>query len=148
MSLTVPAACESQLVGRADAARLAILIDLLAALVGVNVSTSAASGTDGAGTWFSSADAHGADAAITGAPTAGSALVTDSVEVSVGTTAQTINFKEETSGTVIAGPFYQAANSTYRYVFNKQLPTINKKLMIRTSAAGNVSALANYHSNP
>lgn len=148
MSLVVPAACESQLGGRAEAARLAILIDLIAALVGVNVSPSAASGTDGAGTRFSSADASGADAAITGVPTVGSALVADSVQVSVGATAQTINFKEETSGTVIAGPFYQAANSTFTYVLNKTLPTINKKLMIRTSAAGNVSALANYHSNP
>ena len=147
MSLTVPAACESQLGGRADAARLAILIDLFALMVGVNPSSSSSSGTDGAGAIFTSADASGADAAITGAPTAGSNLVIDSVQVSVGS-AISVTFKEETSGTVIAGPFYMAANSTQTIRIGKQLPTINKKLMIRTSAAGNVMALASYHSNP
>ena len=147
MSLTVPAACETQLANKGRDARLAVMIDLLASMAGVNQSASAKTGTDGVGAIFTSADASGADAAITGAPTAGSKLVIDSVEVSVGA-AISILFKEETSGTVIAGPYYMAANSTRTFILNRQLPTADKKLMIRTSAAGNVMALSNYHSNP
>lgn len=144
MALIVPAASEPQLAGRADAARLAVIIDLLQMQMGFNPATNAQSGTDGNGAAFTSADQSGSDAAITVAPGVGNKQTEDFVTVSTAA-AMSVTFKEETSGTVIAGPFYMAAGIPQTIYIGKQLPTANKRLMIRTSAAGNIMALASYH---
>lgn len=139
MALQVPAACESQLGGRADAARLAIIIDLLSGAF-----PSVLSGA--ADNIFTSANASAAPAAVTPAPTVGSNLVVDKLVIS-SASALTFTFTEETSGTVI-GVFYLAANSTITVPLSKQLPTVNKRLMVQTSGAGNITIDTFYHSNP
>lgn len=139
MALTVPAACETQLAGRSRDARLAVIIDLL----------SQANGGDAAGDSYgvagvpaTSADASGADLPITDVPGAAAHIYADYVDLSVGATALAVTIKEETSGTVIAGPIYMAANSSFRVPIRRTLPgAVNKRLVLRTSAAGNISAL-------
>lgn len=140
MALTVPAACESQLTGRAESARLAIIIDLLSQQLGGDL-TGDSYGVGGVP--VTSADASAADLALTDAPGAAAHIYADYVDLSVGATALAVTFKEETSGTVIAGPIYMAANSSFRVPIRRTLPgAVNKKLVLRTSAAGNISALA------
>jgi hypothetical protein len=101
-----------------------------------------------AGVPFNSADASGADVAVTDAPTAGQALVIDDITISTGS-AIAVTLKEETSGTVVFGPFYMAANSTVTLRpkgKGRKLGVVDKKLMVRTSGAGNVTVDAGYHS--
>ena len=74
-------------------------------------------------------------------------VITDLV-VSVGTD-MSVTFKEETSGTVIFGPWYCAANSgpiQFTPRGKKKLPTMDKKLQVITSAAGNITVSASYYS--
>jgi len=95
---------------------------------------------------FTSADQSAAVASVTPVPTTGQKLVITDLIVSVGS-ALTVNFTEETTGTVLL-TLYMAANSTVtvspRGLFN--LTTINKKLQVQTSGAGNISVLAFYRS--
>lgn len=86
-------------------------------------------------------------AAVTDAPTSGQKLVIDDLLVSTDT-AMNVTFLEETSGTVIRGPIYLAANSTTQITLRglTKLPTVNKKLMCDASAAGNITVEAVYHS--
>lgn len=115
----------------------------------VSPSAQGSAGSSGvSGVPFTSADQSGADAAVTDAPTSGQKIVVDEIWMSVGATAQALTFKEETSGTVMAGPFYVAANNSYHFApgWKLKLPTANKKLMVRSSASGNISIFARYHS--
>lgn len=93
-----------------------------------------------------SADASGAAAAVTAAPTAGQKLVIDDLIISVGA-ALTVTITEETSGTV-KGKYYMAANSTIQITprGKMKLDTADKKLMVQTSGAGNIGVTTLYHS--
>lgn len=97
---------------------------------------------------FNSADQSASAASVSDAPTTGQKIVVDDIVISVGS-AISVTLKEETSGTVIAGPFYMAANTTQ--IFRPRgkgwkLPVANKKLQVQTSGAGNVTVHAGYHS--
>jgi guanyl-specific ribonuclease Sa len=142
-----PAKSEPQLANAATAARLAVIIDLLCQWLGIDPSsTTSLSATR---TTTNSADMSAADAAITPAPTATKKVIVDSVLINVGATAMSVTLKEETSGTVIAGPFYMAANSNLNVpISGTQLPTADKRLMGRTSAAGNITIVTQSHSSP
>lgn len=91
---------------------------------------------------FTSANASAADAAISLVPTSTQKFVVTDVTVSVDT-AMRVDLKEETSGTVKAS-FYMPANSTYQFTprGKLKLDTADKRLMVRTSAAGNISVSA------
>lgn len=99
-----------------------------------------------AGARFTSANASAADAAVTDAPTAGQKLVPTDVLISVDT-AMRVDLKEETSGTVIAS-IYMAANTSQQITFRSKvkLATADKKLMVRTSVAGNIAVTTAYFS--
>ena len=100
------------------------------------------------GSPFTSADQHSAVASVTDAPTSGKKLCIDDLIISVDTT-MSVTFKEETSGTVIAGPYYLWANSGPIQVTTRgklKLPTADKKLQVITSVAGNIMVQASYHS--
>lgn len=98
------------------------------------------------GARVTSADMSGADAALTDAPTAGQKLVVTDVLLSADTTMR-VDLKEETTGTVLASA-YVAANSTVQVTFRGKLKlaTADKRLLGRTSVAGNVAILAGYYS--
>lgn len=103
-----------------------------------------------AGVPFTSADQHSAVASVTSAPTSAPLnLVFTDLIVSVDT-AMSVTFKEETSGTVICGPFYMAANSSVQFTPRSfrawKLPVANKKLQVLTSVAGNIMVDAHYFS--
>lgn len=101
-----------------------------------------------AGVPFTSADQHSAAASVTDAPTSGQKLVVTDLFVSVDT-AMTVTFKCETSGVVIAGPFYLPANGTLQLTPRSKawkLATANKKLQVITSVAGNIMVDAHYFS--
>lgn len=102
-----------------------------------------------AGVPFTSADQHSAVASVSDAPTGGQKLVIDDLLISVDTT-MSVTLKEETSGTVIAGPFYLPANSGPVQITPRgkgwKLATADKKLQVITSVAGNIMVQAGYHS--
>lgn len=83
---------------------------------------------------------------ITAAPTGGQKIYADDIIISTDT-AQTISIVEETSGTVFA-VFYMTASSTVQITPRDGLKAAvaDKKLRAITSAAGNVSITACYHS--
>lgn len=140
----IPANSEQYLAGCAESARLAVVIDLLSRMGGGFGSPGESYGI--AGLPFTSANASAAAVAVTSAPVVGDNLMVDGVTISVGATAQAVTFTEETSGTVIFGPIYMAANSSITLAIGRLLPTINKRLMVQDSAAGNISILAAYRS--
>lgn len=143
-AVVVPAVCEPALKNQPEASRLAVIIDQLVALNG----GAAAGQSQGiaAGAPFTSADASGADAAVTLAPTAGQFLVLDSLYIS-STAAINLTFKEETSGAVVLGPIYFPANGTVQLTgLSRKLAVADKRLMVRASGAGAISVLAKYHS--
>ena len=97
---------------------------------------------------FTSADQHSAAASVTDAPTSGQKLVITDIVLSVDT-AMSVTFKCETSGAVITGPLYLAANSTVQLTPRGKawkLATADKKLQVITSVAGNISVDAHYFS--
>lgn len=100
-----------------------------------------------AGAMFTSADQSAAPAAVTDAPSGGKKLVITDIIISVGATGQTITLTEETSGTV-KGKFYVPANTTITIPFKGKfkLGTADKKLMVQSSAAGNIAVGALYYS--
>lgn len=99
-----------------------------------------------AGARFTSADQSAAVASVTDAPTTGQKLVITDIEISVDTEMR-VDFKEETTGTVILS-IYMAANSTVPLCTRskRKLATTNKKLQVQTSVAGNISVGAFYYS--
>ena len=102
-------------------------------------------GVSGAG--FTSADASTA-AAVTDAPTGGQKLIITDLIFSVDTAMQ-IDFEIETAGTIFF-TCHAAANVLYQITPRSKfkMPTAEKKLMVDTDAAGNISVLAFYHSEP
>ncbi len=97
------------------------------------------------GAVVTSADASTATA-VTDAPTAGQKLVITDIFFSVGA-AMTVAFEIETAGTEYL-VFYCAANSSYQYTPRGKfkLATADKKLMVDTSGAGNISVKVSYYS--
>lgn len=98
------------------------------------------------GARFTSADASGAVASVSDAPTSGQKVVVTDILVSVDT-ATRVDFKCETSGVVVASIYLPAsgvAQITPRSKF--KLATADKKLQIQTSAAGNIAVTAFYYS--
>ena len=93
-----------------------------------------------------SADASTATA-VTDAPTAGQKLVITDIIFSVGSTALTVEFEIETAATIYF-TVYCAANTTYQITPRSKLKlaTADKKLMVDTSAAGNISVTVFYYS--
>lgn len=96
---------------------------------------------------FTSADQHSAAASVTSAPSSGQKLVIDDIFFSTDT-AMSFTFKEETSSTVIMGPFYLPANGSMQITprGKKKLPVADKKLQVLTSVAGNIMVDVGYHS--
>lgn len=98
---------------------------------------------------FTSADAQTA-AAVTDAPTGGQKLVITDLFVSNNSAvAIQFTFVEETSATVITGPFSLAAGTSAQYTTRSKawkLPVADKKLMVDASAAGNIMVDAHYYS--
>lgn len=117
-----------------------------------NAGTFAVQATDAGANWsqsrklVSSSDASGADVDGSDAPTSGQKVVVDDVLVSVDT-AMRVDFKEETSGTVIFSMYLPASGTAQFTPRGKmKLDTANKKLLVRTSAAGNIRATVLWHS--
>lgn len=100
-----------------------------------------------AGVPFTSGDQHSAVASVSDAPTSGKKLCIDDLIFSTDT-AMNVTFKEETSGTVMFGPWYVPANTTLQVTLRgkKKLATADKKLQVITSVAGNITVQAGYHS--
>lgn len=102
-----------------------------------------------AGAPFTSADAQTA-AAVTSAPTAGQKLVVTDLFVSNNSAvALQFTFVEETSVTVIAGPFALPAGTSQQFTPRSKawkLPVADKKLLVDVSAAGAVMVDAHYYS--
>jgi hypothetical protein len=86
-----------------------------------------------------SADMSGG-ADVSAAPGAGLKLVVHELVISVGA-AISVVLKEETSNTVIFGPYYMAANTTIHLSRNRlaKLPVAVKKLRATASGAGNIT---------
>jgi hypothetical protein len=99
-----------------------------------------------AGAPFTSADQTAAVASVTDAPTSGQKLVISDLIISVDT-AMRVDFTVESSATVIES-IYMAANSTVNVITRakRKLAPANKKLQVKTSAAGNIRVNAFYHS--
>lgn len=77
---------------------------------------------------------------VTGSPTAGQKLVIHDLVISVGTTMNVV-LKEETSNTVIFGPYYMLANTSLVLSRNRlaKLATADKKLKATASVSGNIT---------
>lgn len=143
----IPAASEQYLSNAAVNQRLAVIIDLLGG--GAGIAPSAVENYSIGGVPFSSADASAADAPITSAPAAGQKINFDTLVIS-SAAAINLTFKEETSATVMLGPIYMAANSTVTINLpkGKALPTADKRLTVRASAAGAITISTAYRSQP
>jgi len=100
-----------------------------------------------AGVPFTSADQHSAPASVTDEPALGQMLCIDDIVFSTDT-AMNVTFKEETSGAVVFGPWYVAANSVIQITprGKKKLSTANRALQVITSIAGNITVSTSYHS--
>lgn len=96
---------------------------------------------------FTSADQHAAAASVTDVPVVGQRLEIDDIFMSADT-AMNVTFKEETSGTVVFGPIYLAANTPFSLGMRgrRKLPLINTRLQVITSVAGNITVSVGYHS--
>lgn len=112
--------------------------------------------TDGGPAWasvfgvsgiaFTSSDAQTA-AAVTDAPTSGQKLVIVDLVISSDTAMFLIFHEESTAGTVIFKVFIPANGTIQITPRGKvKLPTVNKKLMVDASAAGNIAVTATYYS--
>jgi len=113
----------------------------------------AGAATDNGPAWTSlhknvnSADATG-EVAITDAPTAGQKIVLTDIVISVGT-AMSVTIKEATSGTVMLGPYYMAANSTIQVTPRGKGPktaVADRVMNVDASAAGNITVDSWWHS--
>lgn len=84
--------------------------------------------------------------AITDVPTSGQKIVLDDLYLSTDTDMY-VQIEEETSGTVFLG-FYLKADSSYQFSPRGKIKaaTADKKLMIDSDTAGNVTVTAIYHS--
>lgn len=97
---------------------------------------------------FTSADAHSSAASVTDAPTSNQKLVPTDIFFSVDT-AMSVTFKCETTGAVITGPYHMPANSAMQLTPRDKswkLATVDKKLQVITSVAGNIMVDVHYYS--
>lgn len=81
------------------------------------------------------------EANVSPAPASGQKLVLTDLLVSVDT-AMSVTIKEETSGDVVHGPFYMAANSVVQLTTRSKmskLETADKKLQAVASVSGNIT---------
>lgn len=97
-----------------------------------------------------SADAQ-AGVNVTDAPSSGKKIIITDLIISNRDSENTIEFtfKEETSGTVIAGPFAIKAEVTQQFTPRSdawRLAVADKKLQVVTSVAGNIVVDAHYYS--
>lgn len=99
-----------------------------------------------AGARFTSADQSASAASVTDAPTAGQKLVITDILVSTGSAIR-VDFKEETSGTVLAS-LYMGVNDTQVWVprGKLKLATADKKLQVQTSLIGAIAVTVGYYS--
>jgi hypothetical protein len=99
-----------------------------------------------AGVRFTSAD-QSAAAVVTSAPTSGQKLVITDLIVSVDT-AMRVDFSVESAASTIIESIYLAANVPVNLITRgkRKLGTADKKLAVRTSAAGNICVNAFYYS--
>ena len=99
-----------------------------------------------AGVAFASADAQTA-AAVTDAPESGERLVITDLIVSSDTDLA-LTFHEESTAATVIFKVYIPANGTIQITprGKVKLPTVNKKLMVDASAAGNITVTAVYYS--
>lgn len=99
---------------------------------------------------YSNSDASGATVYVTDAPTpTGRFIVIDDMMISVGSTAMSLTFYEETSGTVIFGPIYMPANSFIQITprgKGKKTKFADKRVRVQASVAGQVMIDLGYHS--
>lgn len=99
-----------------------------------------------AGVRFTSANQSASAASVTDAPVVGQKLVITDIIVSV-EVAMRVDFKEETSGTILLSLYLPANGSGQITPRSKlKLATINKKLQVQTSVAGNIAVTAFYYS--
>lgn len=97
------------------------------------------------GARFTSSDQSASPASITDAPTSGQKIVLTELVIS-SAAAIRLDFKEETSGTVVLS-VYMAVNSTVVIPLKKlKLATANKKLQVQASGAGNIAITPVYYS--
>lgn len=95
-----------------------------------------------------SADASGG-VDITDAPRTTECVCLDDLTLST-KVAMDVTFKEETSGTIIDGPYYMPATGSLQITLSKRikLPTAGKKLRMFTSTSGAVTVTPGWHSEP
>jgi hypothetical protein len=101
-----------------------------------------------AGVPFTSADQHLTAVNCTDAPTTSQKLVITDLIVSVDA-AMSVTFKEETSGIVVVGPLYMAANAVVQLTPRSKiwkLGSINTHLQVITSVTGHIMVDAGYYS--
>jgi len=79
-------------------------------------------------------------ASVSAAPTGGQKIVLHDLVISVGA-ALSVTLKCETTGAVVMGPFYMAANTTLHFTRNRlaKLATADKHLQAVASGAGNIT---------
>lgn len=97
---------------------------------------------------FTSTDQSGGVASVTDAPATGKKLVITDIIFSA-EAAMNVTFKEETSGTVIAGPFYVPANFSGQFTPRSsgwKLPVADKKLQVIASVTGKIMVDVHYRS--
>lgn len=85
---------------------------------------------------------------VTDAPTTGQKIVVTDIFLSVDT-ACNVTFQEQTSGTVITGPYYCPANSVIQLTPRSKawkLPTANRTLQVIASVATKIMVDAHYYS--
>lgn len=97
------------------------------------------------GARFTSADQSGAVAAVSDAPTSTQKLVVTEIIVSADADMR-LDFSIETAGTLLASVWLLAKTTQVLRFTKLKLATADKKLMVRTSAAGNVYVTPNYYS--
>lgn len=99
-----------------------------------------------AGAPFSSADASGAVANVSDLPATGKKLVVTDIRYSVDTDMQ-VDFYDVVANTVILSEFVSAKAPVQISTQGKlKLATVNSRLGVKTSAAGNIKVLAFYYS--
>jgi hypothetical protein len=98
------------------------------------------------GARFTSSNQSASAASVTDAPTAGQKIVATDLLVSVDT-AMRVDFREQTSGTVVAS-VYLPANGTMQFTprTKLKLATADRTLQVQTSASGNIAVTALYYS--
>lgn len=99
------------------------------------------------GAAVTSANASAADLELSAAPTSGQKVVIDDILFSTDT-AMSVDFKEETTGTVIFRGYFPSSPGISQITprGRVKLATANKKLVLRTSVAGNIACTVLWHS--